>query len=461
MSNGDDDSEATTDATEASGATDTDPDVSETNESEEPTTDDDEPATPEALSERLESIETDLESAETESDLDEIEARLDAVATDVEALPEPDADAEDDAEDDDDDEDDEDPRVQLEERIEEIRDAIEEQRGPYASDVVETLDSVGVKIAETQWTEQGKSEVIEAVASFLEAANEALDSDFTIENESIESVTGTITNVMDATKSADLDPDDDAETIDTLLSASEELQNELEEAQEWSDLTVHQQLKQLGFYDELTPENRKDYPPELSVVRIAETENDPEKILLALDKLDSQFMQENCIDALCRMGPDAAFEEMNQRAQKRDKDSIEVLGKIGDDRALETVLSYIEGDTDPALQKVTLKAIGEIGSDEATQTVADRLVADEPEVRSAAARALGRIGDTRAIEPLSDLLADDGDDNVRASAAWSLNQIGTQSALESTREYTDDRSYIVQVEAERAAKATAETEKAL
>ncbi|WP_248908471.1 HEAT repeat domain-containing protein [Halocatena marina] len=460
MSNGDDDSEATTDATEASGATDTDPDVSETNESEEPTTDDDEPVTPEALSERLESIETDLESAETESDLDEIEARLDAVATDVEALPEPDADAEDE-DDGDDDDDEEDPRVQLEERIEEIRDAIEEQRGPYASDVVETLDSVGVKIAETQWTEQGKSEVIEAVASFLEAANEALDSDFTIENESIESVTGTITNVMDATKSADLDPDDDAETIDTLLAASEELQNELEEAQEWSDLTVHQQLKQLGFYDELTSENRKDYPPELSVVRIAESENDPEKILLALDKLDSQFMQENCIDALCRMGPDAAFEEMNQRAQKRDKDSIEVLGKIGDDRALETVLPYIEGDTDPALQKVTLKAIGEIGSDEATQTVADRLVADEPEVRSAAARALGRIGDTRAIEPLSDLLADDGDDNVRASAAWSLNQIGTQSALERTREYTDDRSYIVQVEAERAAKATAEPETAL
>jgi HEAT repeat protein len=61
------------------------------------------------------------------------------------------------------------------------------------------------------------------------------------------------------------------------------------------------------------------------------------------------------------------------------------------------------------------------------------------------------IGDTRAIEPLGDVLAEDEDDTVRASAAWALNQIGTGRALEAAAAYADDRSYIVQVEAEKAA----------
>lgn len=451
MSNGDN-SEDTADTTEASETEMDTEDGSDENR-----------VTPESLSERLETIETALETADTESDLDEIEADLDAVEADVETLPDPEeeAEAEEESEDEGEEEEEEPPRVQLEERIEEIRDAIEEQRGPYASDVAETLDSAGVTIAETRWTDQGKSEIADAVASLLDAVNDALGTNLALEDElpeSVKAVTDTITEAIDATKSAGLDADEDADTIDALLTAAAELQSEIDDAQEWSDLTVHEQLKHQGFYDALTSENRKDFPPELSVVRIAESNNDPETILLALDALNSEFMEENCIDALCRMGPEEAFEAMDERAQKRSKDPIEVLGKIGDDRALETLLPYIEGDTDPALQKVTLKAIGEIGSEEATQTVADRLVADDSEVRSAASRALGRIGDTRAIEPLSDLLADDDADSVRASAAWALNQIGTRNALENTREYADDRSYIVQVEAERAEEATTDAE---
>jgi HEAT repeat protein len=68
-----------------------------------------------------------------------------------------------------------------------------------------------------------------------------------------------------------------------------------------------------------------------------------------------------------------------------------------------------------------------------------------------AARALGLIGDTRAIEPLSDVLSEDEDDSVRASAAWALRQIGTERALDVASEYTDDDAYLVQAEAEKAA----------
>lgn len=446
MSNGDDDSETPEDATDTS---ESEPNTRSEETSEE--TDLDEKITPESISDRLEEVEEELEAAETESDLDSVEETLDSVAEDVETLPEPE-----DEEDEEDEEEEEISREQLEERIDGIRDVIEEERGPYASDVTESLDSAETQITETRWTDPGESDVIETVEAFLESVNDALGIDLSVEDRSIESCASTVSDTIDAIGSADLDPDEDSETIAALIEAADELQSGLDDAQEWDDLTIREKLSYRGFYDVLTSENRKDFPPELSVIRIAESENDPETILLALDKFTSEFMEENCIDALRRMGPEEAFDEMNQRAQKRNKDTIEVLGKIGDDRALETLLPYIEGDSDPGLQKVTLKAVGEIGSDEATQTVADRLVADESAVRSAAARALGRIGDTRAIEPLSDLLADDESDTVRTSAAWALNQIGTQRALEVASEYADDRSYIVQVEAERAQKATTE-----
>lgn len=406
---------------------------------------------PEELSDRLDAIEESLETASTEAELDDIEEDLDAVLAEIEQLPEP-------QEDEDGEEDEEPPRVRLQEHTETIREELQAQRGPYASDVTEELDSIASQISDTRWTEQGASDVTGAVASFLETTDDTLETDTPHETTSTEDAVDALSDTSDAVEAAQLDPDDNAETIETLLDATETLQAGIEEAQEWSDLTVRKQLEHQGFYDELTPKNRKDFPPELTVIRIAESDNDPETILLALEKFASEFMEENCLNALCRMGPQAAFEEMNQRAQKRHQKSIETLGKIGDDRALETLVPFIEGDDDPVLQTVTLKALGEIGSEEATQAVADRLVAEESSVRSAAAKALGRIGDTRAVDPLAEQLAEDEDDTVRASAAWALNQIGTQTALEHASEYDDDRSYLVQAEAERATTATADAE---
>ena len=80
-------------------------------------------------------------------------------------------------------------------------------------------------------------------------------------------------------------------------------------------------------------------------------------------------------------------------------------------------------------------------------------MAENEEVRSRAARALGKIGDTRAISPLADVLRDDESDTVRASAAWALTQIGTEDALDAATQYAEDRSYLVQSEAEWAARA--------
>ena len=444
--------------------------------------------TPESLDDRLDDIEARIEEAETEADLDDVEDDLDDVEVDAEAadLPEPDEEEADDG-----DEDEEDARTQdeIESRITDLREAIEAQRGPYAEDVVETVDGAKTTLTETRWTDQGERETADAVERFLDDAGDVLDEEFAVErsddtsadNEEVATDGGedqadddeadddtgdddhgplvaALNDVIETIKARDLDPDEDEETIAGLVEAAEELTDDLDDAQEWDDLTVREKLAAEGFYDVLEAENRKDFPPEWNAIKIYEKRNEPEPILRGLEMFGSDFMEEHCMESLKRLGSPAAYDAMEQRAQKRDKLPIAALGKIGDDRALETLHEYIEGESDPGLQKVTLKALGEIGSQESTQAVADRLVADNETVRSNAARALGLIGDARAINPLADVIDEDDSNSVRASAAWALNQIGTESALDAAREHADDRSYLVQSEAEKAEDAMTEDE---
>lgn len=439
--------------------------------------------TPESLDERLDEIETAVDEADTESDLDAVESDLDDVETDIEAADLPESD-EDEADDGDDDEESERTREELESRVTELREAIESQRGPYAEDVVETVEGAKTTITETRWTDEGEREVAEAVERFLDGAGDALDETFAVESDGADSETenetatdggdgeedaddgedagehaelvAALDDVIESIETHDLDPDEDEETVADLLDDAEGLADDLDDAEEWDDLTVREKLTVEGFYDVLESENRKDFPPEWNAIKIYEKRGEPEPILRGLEMFGSEFMEEHCIESLKRLGAPAAFDAMEQRAQKRDKAPIAALGKIGDDRALDTLHEYIEGDSDPGLQKVTLKALGEIGSEDSTQPVADRLVADNETVRSNAARALGLIGDARAIDPLADVIDEDDSNSVRASAAWALNQIGTESALDAARDHADDRSYLVQSEAEKAEHAMAD-----
>lgn len=392
------------------------------------------------LESRLEDAAEALDAADTEADLDDVEADLDDIGADVEAaeFPEPE------------DEDEPDPGEVLEERLSELRDDLEAQRGPYAADVTDTVESAESTLTETRWTETGEGETAEAVTAFVETVAETLDADLSTAAGDAETGAEALAEARAAIADAGLDPDEDAETIGTLLEAAETLEGDLEDAEEWDDLTVREQLAAQGFYDVLESENRKDFPAEWNAVKIYEKDRDVEPILTALERFESDFMEENILDALEHIAPEEAVDPLLDRAQRRDKQPIRILGRIGDDRAAETLQDFLGGG-DVKLEKTTLRALGAIGSEDSTQAVANRLDADNPEVRSVAARALGLIGDTRAIEPLSDVLGADDADEVRASAAWALTQIGTESALDAAAEYADDRSYIVQVEAETAA----------
>lgn len=405
-------------------------------------------ADPDSLEQRLDDVAESLEAAGTESDLDDVESHLQEVASTLAEsdLPEPD------------DEDEDDPAETIQSRIDDLEGELEAQRGPYAEDVASVLEETETTLRETRWTDDGIASLEETVGAFLETAGETLDDTFAVPDDDPSVLADGLYSVVEATEAAGLYPDEDAETIGTLLSAAEEVSDGVEAAESWEDLTVVEQLTEEGFYDVMSSERRKDFPPEWNAVKLHEKRyqktGDPEAveyILLALEKLESDFMEENILDSLARIGPPEALDDMLQLAGRRNKQAIDVLGKIGDDEALDTLLDYIDGEGDPSLQIETLRAVSAIGSHDATQTVADRLVADNEDVRSAAARALGRIGDTRAIAPLEDVLADAEEaDSVRASAAWALTRIGTERALEAASEYTDDESFLVQAEAEKA-----------
>ncbi|WP_459192384.1 HEAT repeat domain-containing protein [Halosimplex sp. J119] len=425
MSNGDDE------AAEEDAATEDAADAEETTE-----------LSADTLDQRLDDAESDLEAAETEADLDAVEEDLNEIEADLEAadLPEPDED----------DEDAEDPAAELEDRIADLRDQLEDQRGPYADDVVAVLEDAESTVADTRWTEDGQPDVVTAVQSYLGTLADELDTEISPESDDTDDLADALDQAAQVVEGSTLDPDEDAETIAALLEDAEALQDDLDAAEEWDDLTVRQQLDAQGFYDVLESENRKDFPAEWNAVKVYEEMGEVEPILTALETFDSDFMEENILSTLWRMGPEEAYDAVNQRAQKRNKKPVEILGKIGDERATETLHDFIDGDGDPALQKVTLRALGEIGSEESAQPVANRLDADNYEIRSAAARSLGLLGDTRAIEPLSDVLENDEANEVRASAAWALNQIGTERALGVLEDYTDDRAFLVQSEAEKA-----------
>ncbi|KOX97942.1 MULTISPECIES: HEAT repeat domain-containing protein [Halorubrum] len=467
MSNGDDDP---ADASEEAEAADDGGDADESTETAAPTLPDD--ATEESLNEYLDEIADRLEAAETEADLDDVEALLDDAATGIEDadLPEPDED----------DEDADDPRGDLEDRVAELRDGVDDARGPYGEDVADAVEAASGTVADTEWTEAGHDAVAAAVTSFVDEAADAIDDaapDAIEEAEEdpeallaepaddeetdaaepipVDQLTAALDAVAATVVEAGFDADDDADAIAALLAATDELEAALDDAEEWDDLETHEQLRAQGYYDVLG--HYKDFPVEWSALKEHEARGNVDMILLALDSLQSEFMERHCLEAFERMGKrgktEASVEEILGRAEKRDRPAIRILGKMAAEEATDTLVEYVDEDSNPQLQKAVFKALGEIGAPEAVQPLANQLDPDgdtDELVRPHAARALGLIGDTRAVDPLADALEAHPSDDVRAAAGWALRQIGTREALEAVAEYADERSFVVSTEGEKA-----------
>lgn len=408
-------------------------------------TDSEDVTDPATFHERLDGAAEDLEAAETESDLDAVEETLDGIRSDLEAatLPEPEP------PDDEDEEEAPDPAEELEERLDDLEDGVDDQRGPYAETAIEAIEDLTATVKTTEWAEEGETELAEATATFLSSLGEQIDVSIEAPAADPEAVVRALEAATAAIEDAGLHPDDDAATITGLIDTAETFADAVEAATAFGDLPVREQLHRQGFFDVLG--HYTDFPAEWSAIKAHEEAGNVEMILLAHELLDSNFLEEHCLDALRRLGDERALEPMMNLAQRRDQQAIAVLGKIASDEPVDMLLEYVETGGDPALQKATMKALGEIGSRQATAAVAQQVAAENPAVRSAAARSLGMIGDPRAIEPLANVLANDEAEHVRGSAAWALVQIGTERALTEAGAYTDDRSYLVEAEAAKAA----------
>ncbi|MFC7072007.1 HEAT repeat domain-containing protein [Halovenus rubra] len=407
------------------------------------------PADPTVFQTQLDEAAEAVDAADTEAALDEADELLDEVESDLNdatfAVELEDEDEEDENED----EDKDNPRDGFEDRLSSLRDDIEEQRGPYLAEVTDALDSAESTITSSEWAKEGKPDVVTAVNSYVDTATVVLSGSYGGSGETPADAAETLATVREEIADSGFHPDTDESEIQELLDSAETLESELDDVLLFSDLEVREQLRREGFYDVLESENRKDFPPEWTAIKMYEKRGEVEPILSAFDKLGSDFMEENILDSLEHIAPEEAYDEVAGLAQRRNNQAVRILGRIGDERACGTLENFLGGG-DVALEKITLRALGMIGSEDSTEPVAKRLGADNVEVRSSAARALGLIGDTRAIEPLADILGSDEADEVRASAAWALNQIGTERALMVAAKYTEDRSYIVQAQAEKA-----------
>jgi HEAT repeat protein len=103
--------------------------------------------------------------------------------------------------------------------------------------------------------------------------------------------------------------------------------------------------------------------------------------------------------------------------------AINILGDLGDARAVEPLVQVLLEDTNDYLRSLAAVALGKIGDSGAVEPLIQALLEDESNgVRSNAAKALGEIGDARAVEALTQAL-DDESASVRIAAEDALKKI--------------------------------------
>lgn len=105
----------------------------------------------------------------------------------------------------------------------------------------------------------------------------------------------------------------------------------------------------------------------------------------------------------------------SDRREIRDS-AVEVIGKIGDTRAVEPLISALGYSERPAI------ALGRIADPTAVEPLIASLRSSDTRLQSSAAIALGQIGDERAVEPLSALLKHE-DSYVRGKAEQALRDM--------------------------------------
>jgi len=114
----------------------------------------------------------------------------------------------------------------------------------------------------------------------------------------------------------------------------------------------------------------------------------------------------------------------------------EVLGKIGDVRAIEPLISVLN-DSDRSIRQSAVEALGRLG-EPAIESLLEALQSDEPEMRFTATRALGQIWQVPELVHLGS-----NDWGMRSEAGWALgNQVDKRVVEPLIAALKDDRSLV-------------------
>ncbi len=106
------------------------------------------------------------------------------------------------------------------------------------------------------------------------------------------------------------------------------------------------------------------------------------------------------------------------------------LGKLGDTRAVRTLIKTLEADKGSAVRGSAANALGALGDKAAVPALVKTLETDQhPKNRGSAANALGALGDKAAIPALVKTLETDQDHKNRGSAASALGALGDKAAM--------------------------------
>jgi HEAT repeat protein len=156
-----------------------------------------------------------------------------------------------------------------------------------------------------------------------------------------------------------------------------------------------------------------------------------EPLITALKDKDGILLNTSAAEALGRIGDAHAIEPIVKILKEIDISRVNTvqvaLIKFGNS-AIEPLIALLN-DNNYFVRIRAIQALGMIRHARAVEPLIATLKDNKRDVRENAAEALGKIGDARAVDPLVALLKDNEQD-VRSSAAYALGNIGGQRAVQ-------------------------------
>lgn len=176
-------------------------------------------------------------------------------------------------------------------------------------------------------------------------------------------------------------------------------------------------------------------PEERSVFERMLNERDVDGLIHVLKESPDPCKRVAAIQALRRIGDPISVPEILEHFEDHKwcfdthpasvvRDSLALMGPV----AVDTLIAALD-DKRHEVASIAALVLGKIGDDRAVEPLILSLKSGFPGVRETAARALGRIGDERAIYPLIECLSS-RDLSLVSSAMSSLGEIGNVQAIE-------------------------------